>query len=429
MDKQELRTLLGRLQGVSVLRFVRERHFVRALEALLRLCCDEEPAGDEAWALAYGEVYHAWVAGVSAGQGSFGVQALHVLLYEDSAVSALCARVDAPALPPSFIGALRHDLDALGDLLSLTPEDFLAQAASADGFARWEKFWSIGTCDMRLEGLSFGAASCEAICAFFRKNGTGLFARYPASTYVGVDAEHPLGLRGIEKPDPLRIEDLVLYEAQRRELVDNTEKLLAGKAAANVLLYGDKGTGKSATCKALLGEYWTRGLRIVEIPLSHLTQLQSVFSILRNQPGKFIVFVDDLAFSDSCPEYTALKTVLEGGMEARPSNVVVYATSNRRNIVRQRFSERQDDVNERDTLEEKFSLADRFDLRITFEAPSQEEYLHIVEALLEARGVDVPSGREDIAKQALAWTRSRGGRSPRIARQFADYYSTNLMSQ
>ena len=157
----------------------------------------------------------------------------------------------------------------------------------------------------------------------------------------------------------------------------------------------------------------------IEVPLAQLTNLPTIFSILREQPGKFIVFVDDLAFNDSCPEYTALKTVLEGGLEARPSNVVVYATSNRRNIVRQRFSERQDDVNERDTLEEKFSLADRFDLRLTFSAPTQEEYFTICRALLDARGAEYDW--DELMPRARAWTVSHNGCSPRIARQFVDY--------
>ena len=201
-------------------------------------------------------------------------------------------------------------------------------------------------------------------------------------------------------------------------LVENTRRLLAGPQACNILLYGDKGTGKSATVKALLGSFWLEGLRIVEVPLAHLTNLPSIFALLRDQPGKFIVFVDDLAFGDSCPEYTALKTVLEGGLEARPENVVVYATSNRRNIVRQRFSERQDDVNERDTMEEKFSLADRFDLRLTFTTPSQEEYFTICRALLDARGIE--ADWETLLPRARAWTVSHNGCSPRIARQFVD---------
>ena len=212
---------------------------------------------------------------------------------------------------------------------------------------------------------------------------------------------------------------MVLYERERGVLVENTKRLLAGHHAANILLYGDKGTGKSATVKALLTSMWLDGLRIVEVPLAQLTNLPTIFSILREQPGKFIVFVDDLAFNDSCPEYTALKTVLEGGLEARPQNVVVYATSNRRNIVRQRFSERQDDVNERDTLEEKYSLADRFDLRLTFAAPTQEEYFTIVRALLDARGIEYDW--EMLMPRARAWTVSHNGCSPRIARQFVDF--------
>jgi predicted AAA+ superfamily ATPase len=209
-------------------------------------------------------------------------------------------------------------------------------------------------------------------------------------------------------------------------LIENTRALLAGKKAANVLLFGDKGTGKSATCKALLSSFWLEGLRIVEVPLIKLTHLQEIFSVLREQPGKFIVFVDDLAFSDSCPEYTALKTVLEGGLEARPQNVVVYATSNRRNIVRQRFSEREDDVNERDTLEEKYSLADRFDLRLSFQSPSQDEYLQIVRALLEAHGVETAEKWETISREACSFTVSHAGRSPRIARQFVDLYLARM---
>lgn len=257
------------------------------------------------------------------------------------------------------------------------------------------------------------------VSAFFKKQGTGLFARCPGSTWVCESEKYPLGLRGIRQPDPIRLEDMVLYEKERGVLVENTRRLLDGRQACNILLYGDKGTGKSATVKALLSSLWLEGLRIVEVPLAQLTHLPTIFSILRDQPGKFIVFVDDLAFNDSCPEYTALKTVLEGGLEARPANVVVYATSNRRNIVRQRFSERQDDVNERDTLEEKFSLADRFDLRLTFSAPTQEEYFTICRALLDARGVKYDW--ETLMPRARAWTVSHNGCSPRIARQFVDY--------
>ena len=204
----------------------------------------------------------------------------------------------------------------------------------------WEPALGEAQFDPRVDAQMLSREGAKRVAAFYRKHGTGLFASCPGSTWVGESETYPLGLRGIVKPDPICLEDMVLYEKERGTLVENTQRLLAGHQACNILLYGDKGTGKSATVKALLSSMWLDGLRIVEVPLAHLTNLPTIFSILREQPGKFIVFVDDLAFGDSCPEYTALKTVLEGGLEARPENVVVYATSNRRNIVRQRFSER-----------------------------------------------------------------------------------------
>ena len=313
----------------------------------------------------------------------------------------------------------------LGRLTAIDPAMFmlLCERAGLSGklaarLPMWEPALGTELPDPRLDADMLTREGARRVAAFFRRHGTGLFARCPGSTWVGESAKYPLGLRGITSPDPIRLEDMVLYERERGALVENTRRLLAGRQAGNILLYGDKGTGKSATVKALLSSMWLEGLRIVEVPLAHLTNLPTIFSILREQPGKFIVFVDDLAFGDSCPEYTALKTVLEGGLEARPANVVVYATSNRRNIVRQRFSERQDDVNERDTLEEKFSLADRFDLRLTFQAPSQEEYFTICRALLDARGIAYDW--ETLLPRARAWTVSHNGCSPRIARQFVD---------
>ncbi len=321
---------------------------------------------------------------------------------------------------PAAENAYLYNLDGTKKAISVTIKSF-ATGLSGKLAARlpmWEPALGAQQFDPRVDADMLTREGARRVAAFFRKHGTGLFASCPGSTWVGVSEKYPLGLRGITKPDPIRLEDMVLYEKERGTLVENTRRLLAGHQACNILLYGDKGTGKSATVKALLSSMWLDGLRIVEVPLAHLTNLPTIFSILREQPGKFIVFVDDLAFSDSCPEYTALKTVLEGGLEARPENVVVYATSNRRNIVRQRFSERQDDVNERDTLEEKFSLADRFDLRLTFKAPTQEEYFTICRALLDARGLSYDW--ETLMPRARAWTVSHNGCSPRIARQFVD---------
>lgn len=424
MDQPRARALCARLQCLTALAHVRRIPAVAALEALL-LEASREQVDTAAFASAYCAAYRAWLDCAADGMSGFAQAALDAVLFEESAFAALCARTPYDRLPYSVLRAGARDLCALGELTGIEPASFLALAAhgGADqavfqNLPSWEIETPHADADARLAGLTLCAEKIEAFSAFFRRHGTGIFARYAGCTWVGESEKFPQGLRGIERPDPIRLEDMVLYDQQRSALVENTRLLLGGRLAANVLLYGDKGTGKSATVKALLSQFFEEGLRIVEVPLLHLTRLPVLFSMLRRQPGKFIVFVDDLAFSDSCPEYTALKTVLEGGLEARPENVAVYATSNRRNIVRQRFSERQDDVNERDTLEEKFSLADRFDIRLTFTAPSQDEYLHIVKTLMEARGLNVPWA--DAQREALAWTVSHSGRSPRLARQFVD---------
>lgn len=424
MDIHELRELLLDIECMTVLRHVMDNPAMSALHRLLGDCAAEHTQQGEL-TYAYCEVYNAWLSCAAKGRGGFAREALEAALFEESPVAAMCAGTDASSLPYSVTAALSHDLDALGRLTRMEPAMLLLLSERAGLSSRqaarlpmWEPAIGWQGFDPRVDADMLSREGAKRVAAFFRLHGTGLFARCPGSTWVGVSERYPLGLRGIMKPDPIRLEDMVLYEKERGVLVDNTRRLLSGSQACNILLYGDKGTGKSATVKALLSSFWLEGLRIVEVPLAHLTNLPTIFSILREQPGKFIVFVDDLAFNDSCPEYTALKTVLEGGLEARPSNVVVYATSNRRNIVRQRFSERQDDVNERDTLEEKFSLADRFDLRLTFMAPSQEEYFTICRALLDARSVAYDW--EALLPRARAWTVSHNGCSPRIARQFVD---------
>jgi len=433
MDIHELRELLLDIECMTVLRHVIDKP---AMAALYRLVCDcaHEGTSQEELTCAYCEVYNAWLATAAQGKGGFPRAALEAVLFEDSPVAQMCARMDASRLPYSVMNALGHDLEVLGRLTNIDPAMFmlLCERAGMPGklaarLPMWEPALGSEQFDPRVDAGMLSREGARRVMAFFRKHGTGLFASCPGSTWVGVSDKYPLGLRGIASPDPIRLEDMVLYEKERGTLVENTKRLLAGRQACNILLYGDKGTGKSATVKALLSSLWLEGLRIVEVPLAHLTNLPAIFSILREQPGKFIVFVDDLAFGDSCPEYTALKTVLEGGLEARPQNVVVYATSNRRNIVRQRFSERQDDVNERDTLEEKFSLADRFDLRLTFMAPSQDEYFTICQALLDARGIEYDW--EALMPRARQWTVSHNGCSPRIARQFVDLIAGETVQQ
>ena len=425
MDLNEIKTLLLDLSCMTALRHVLDNPAIEALTDLCVACVDDRSTQEDITE-AYCRTYNAWLAAAAQGRGGFMREALETVLFEESPAATLCAA--GGELPYSLMSALSHDLEVLGRLTAIEPAMFLLlceRAGMPGGTAVrlpvWEPVLGREKMDPRLDAEMLSREGAQRVTEFFRKHGTGIFARYPGCTWSGVDAAHPMGLRGVSQPDPIRLEDLILYEEQRSALIENTRRLLLGRPACNILLYGDKGTGKSATVKALLNDFWQEGLRIVEVQPAHLTNLPAIFACLRAQPCKFIVFVDDLAFNDSCAEYTALKTVLEGGLEARPGNVVVYATSNRRNIVRQRFSERQDDVNERDTLEEKFSLADRFDLRLTFLEPSLEDYFTICRTLLEARQPDLDW--EALEPRARAWSVSRAGRSPRIARQFADFIS------
>ncbi|MBQ8094476.1 MAG: ATP-binding protein [Clostridia bacterium] len=424
MDIQDIRTLLLDLNCMTVLRFCMD---TPAVSALIDLCvaCVDDRIDEEQLTETYCRVYNAWLDTIASGHSGFAHEVLETILYEDSAVARICSKTDE--LPYSMMSGLGHDLEVLGKLTAIEPALFLLfceRAGMPGGTAVrlpvWEPEYR-GTCmDTRLHRDMLSRDGAKDVIRFFRRQGTGVFARYAAATWEqGIH-----GLRGVAQPDPIQMSDLILYESQHETLVENTRRLLQGLNAGNILLYGDKGTGKSASVKALLNDFWQEGLRIVEVRPQCLTDLPEIFVQLRTQPCKFIVFVDDLAFNDSCPEYTALKTVLEGGLEVRPQNVVVYATSNRRNIVRQSFSEREDDVNARDTLEEKFSLADRFDLRLTFQEPTQDQYFSICQRLIESRGMEVDWG--EIMPRARAWTLSHGGRSPRVARQFVDALESEL---
>lgn len=259
------------------------------------------------------------------------------------------------------------------------------------------------------------------LAQYYRKEGMGVFGRYHALRWDGLSQK----LVGVANPDGIRLSQLIGYERQKEELLANTESFLAGYGANNVLLYGDRGTGKSSLVKALVHAYGPKGLRLVEVQKQDLAQLPLLLQQLSPWPWRFILFVDDLSFEEFEVEYKGLKAVLEGGLEARPQNVLIYATTNRRSLVRQSFSERQgDDVHAADTLQEKLSLADRFGLTLTFVAPDKEQYLEMVEAMARERGIDLD--RQELHRLALEWELRHSGRSGRVARQFIDYLSGRL---
>lgn len=268
------------------------------------------------------------------------------------------------------------------------------------------------------------------LCDYYRTNGVGIYGQHHAFRWVRKNGEGRL--EGVRNPDVIQLNQLYEYEREQAKIINNTEQFLAGYPANNVLLYGDRGTGKSSTVKALINKYGSRGLRLVEIQKQDLGDFPLVVSELAGRPQKFILFVDDLSFSDREGQYRELKAMLEGGLEARPRNVLVYATSNRRHLVQENFSDRKEigfdpdneDVRAMDTLEEKLSLADRFGITVTFMAPDQRRYLTIVEKMAKERGIKIPA--EELRQRALKWEMSFNARSARTARQFVDYLEGQL---
>ncbi len=265
----------------------------------------------------------------------------------------------------------------------------------------------------------------EKLAEFHNLNGTGVFLKYKAFVWERSDGAGRF--RGVENPDPVNLSDLIGYEDERSEVIDNTKQFLKGYFANNVLLYGDRGTGKSSTVKAVLNEYYGYGLRIVEVPKVHLVDFPEIIRELKGRKQKFIIFVDDLVFGDNEESYTALKAILEGGLENRPQNVLIYATSNRRHLIKEKFSDREglksgnadDEIRAADTIQEKLSLADRFGITVVFSSPDKKGYLDIVEGIAVRRGMAID--RESLHKEALKWELWYNGRSPRTARQFIDW--------
>ena len=248
----------------------------------------------------------------------------------------------------------------------------------------------------------------EYFLDYIRTNGSGLFAKYKAFTFDG--ELHP-----IENPDKIRLSDLKNYEVQRKQVVDNTVCFLSGKPAQNVLLYGDRGTGKSSTVKAIMNE--SKYLRMVEVAKNDIAQLPKLFRKLKDIPLHFIVMIDDLSFAENDDRFGILKAVLEGSLSAKPDNILIYATTNRRKIIRETAADRE--ISGADAIDESMSLSDRFGLFVTFMKPDKQGYLEIVQKIADDKQLDVPE--EKLFAAAERFALKRGGRSPRTARQFVDW--------
>lgn len=254
----------------------------------------------------------------------------------------------------------------------------------------------------------------EELYNYFNKYGSGLLEGYDVF-------EWDEGFMGVANHDEVDFDDLIGYDLEKQKLIENTEFLLDGKKAANALLYGDSGTGKSSSVKALIKKYSSRGLKLISIDKDQIRELSKILDYTRQRGCKFLIFIDDLSFEENDVEYKHFKSVLEGDVKNEPDNTVIYVTSNRRNIIREVWSEREgsDDIHLRDTLQEKKSLSDRFGLVITYSSPDKEEYLDIVKGLAKKNNIDV---NEELLSEALKWDVRRAGRSGRTAKYFIDYY-------
>ena len=273
-----------------------------------------------------------------------------------------------------------------------------------------------------LEGAGDEEEMFRLVTDYYRQYGYGVFAMTRAFRIrrAGEDVE----FLPISNIDRVMLSDLLGYETQKQELRRNTEAFLSGLPANNVLLYGDAGTGKSTSVKSLINEYYDRGLRIIEIYKHQFRDLSAVLGQIKNRNYRFIIFIDDLSFEENEVEYKFLKAVIEGGVETRPDNVLIYATSNRRHLIRETWNDRSDmehkgDVHRSDTMEEKLSLASRFGVAINFSAPTPKEYQQIVLALAQRAGVEMDE--RELLIQANAWEIRHGGFSGRTAQQFVHY--------
>ncbi len=260
----------------------------------------------------------------------------------------------------------------------------------------------------------------DVMTQFYREFGVGKLGLHKAFR-----VEHRDGgaeIVPITKIAHVRLDDLVGYESAKKKLTDNTEAFIKGKKANNCLLFGDAGTGKSSSIKAILNQYYDRGLRMIELYRHQFKDLNDVISQIKNRNYKFIIYMDDLSFEEFETEYKYLKAVIEGGLERKPDNVLIYATSNRRHLIRESFrdkEERAEDLHSNDTVQEKLSLAARFGVSIYFGKPEKKEFQEIVRRLAERNRIAMPE--DELLAEANKWELNHGGLSGRTAQQFIDY--------
>ncbi|NET00709.1 MAG: ATP-binding protein [Sphaerospermopsis sp. SIO1G2] len=376
---------------------------------------------------AYGNYFQA----LAASQQNWEEYLIHQILISDNPFTRIAQQRRFSDIPPALVTAAKHDLQVLQYLyecnsailsewvqvvchLPVSPVVWYQESENVGINADLIDF---------LQQLENWPDAVTDLAAYYHQHGTGLFAQYQAFRWEEGQ------FIGITYPDTVKLNTLVGYDWQKEILLKNTKFLLSGQPALHILLYGSRGSGKSSLVKSLLNEYGDNNLRLIEVAKSELRHLPKIVEQLRGVPQKFIVFVDDLSFEEDDDTFKALKVVLEGGVTARPENVIVYATSNRRHLIREYFSDRpnpkdHEEVHGWDTMQEKLSFSDRFGLTLTFAPADQETYLQIVQHLATEAKINI--NPEDLEYQALQWATRHNGRSGRTARQFIDFITADL---
>lgn len=263
----------------------------------------------------------------------------------------------------------------------------------------------------------------DIVTEFYKAYGVGMFGLNKAFR-ISATENGKLTFNPINNMDKVVLDDLIGYEIQKKKLVENTENFVQGRKANNALLFGDSGTGKSTSIKAIVNEYYDQGLRMIEIYKHQFKDLSNVIAAIKNRNYKFIIYMDDLSFEEFEIEYKFLKAVIEGGVETKPENILIYATSNRRHLIKENWSDRNDVVQENgmhqsDTMEEKLSLVNRFGVKINYSKPMKKEFNHIVLELAHKNNIEMDE--KELLLEANKWELSHGGTSGRTAQQFINY--------
>ena len=275
----------------------------------------------------------------------------------------------------------------------------------------------------QLEQAADENAFFDCVTAFYKDFGVGMFGLNKAFR-IRDKSEGMIEFLPINNMDKVMLDDLVGYELQKKKLVDNTRAFVEGRKANNVLLFGDSGTGKSTSIKAIVNAFYPQGLRMIEIYKHQFKDLSGVIAQIKNRNYKFVIYMDDLSFEEFEVEYKFLKAVIEGGVETKPDNILIYATSNRRHLIKETWNDRSDvevdnGMHRSDTMEEKLSLVNRFGVTINYSKPTQKEYFNIVIELAHRQGIAMSD--EELKAEANKWELSHGGISGRTAQQFINY--------